>query len=234
MLVLGLPKVCYSSPWFLGKTGVERIAYQTAQLTQLCVVIDGGNVPFSITRTPTVGSAIAAILTRPHDTKNRAVFILEGITTQNKLIAHAENILSLAGDKPKRTPTFNITHIDSAAAEQAAWKAFHRPASDLTEWASPFINLSLWSGRELCHFANTDNELLGFRELRGAELDAMLCEEIEKAAKSFGLVGRCNRSQVLEAETRAYRALETGKGSLSIGGGCCASGSMQQESEVSL
>lgn len=39
----------------------------------------------------------------------------------------------------------------------------------------------------------------------------MLCEEIEKAANAFGLVGRCSRIQVMEAEARGYRALETGK-----------------------
>jgi hypothetical protein len=60
----------------------------------------------------------------------------------------------------------------------------------------------------------------------------MLREEIEKAAKAFGLVGRCSRGQVLEAKTRAYRALETGKGSLSVGGGCYAIVDAQQESEV--
>jgi hypothetical protein len=136
-------------------------------------------------------------------------------------VAHAQNILSFAGDKPKQAATFSITNINGAAAEQAAWKAFHRPASDPTEWALPFINLSLWSGRELCHFTKTDNELLGICELRGAALDAMLREEIEKAAKSFGLVGRCSRSQMLDAETRAHRALETGKGSLSVVGGRC-------------
>lgn len=217
-------------------TGVEcGFAYETVDLTELHTVIDGGNTPFSITRTPTVGNAVAAILARPHETINRAVFIHEGVTTQNKLIAHAQNILSFSGNKPRQTPTFNTTNIDGAAAEKAAWKAFRRPAADPTEWALPFINLSLWSGRELCHFADTDNELLGIRELRGAELDAMLREEIEKAANVFGLVGRSSRRQVLEAETRAYRALETGRGSLDVGGGCYASGNnMQQEGEVSL
>lgn len=215
--------------------GVRFTAYETTQLTQLRTVIDGGNAPFSITRTPTVGNAVAAILARPHETRNRAVFIHEGVTTQNRLIAHAQNTLSVASDKPRQTPTFNTTSIDGTAAEKAAWRAFYRPAADPTEWALPFINLSLWSGRELCHFANTDNELLGIRELRGAELDTMLREEIEKATSDFGLLGRCSRSQMLEAEVRAYRALKTGKSSLGIGGGCYASGNdKQQESEVSL
>lgn len=79
----------------------------------------------------------------------------------------------------------------------------------------PFINLSLWSGRGLCHFAHTDNALLGIRALRGAELDALLREEIEKAANAFGLVGRCSHDQILEAEARGHRALETGMESLS-------------------
>ena len=135
-----------------------------------------------------MGNAVATILTRPHDTKNRALFIHEGTTTQNRLVSHARDLLSLASDSARPDPTFRITNIDSAAAEQEAWRSYHRPATHPSEWASPFINLSLWSGRELCHFAKTDNELLGIRALRGAELDALLREEIEKAAKAFGLV----------------------------------------------
>ena len=72
--------------------------------------------------------------------------------------------------------------------------------------------------------------------MHGAQLDAMLCEEIEKAAEAFSLVGRCSRGQVLEAEARAraYRTLEAGKGSLGVGGGCYASGDVEGESGISL
>ena len=171
----------------LGNPGVRCTAEWISQLTQLRAVVDGSNTPFSITRTPTVGKAVAAILARPHETQDRAVFVHEGITTQNKLIAHAQNFISCAEDVSKQAPTFSITNINSAAAEKASWKAFYRPSSDPTEWALPFINLSLWSGRELCHFAHTDNELLGIRVLCGAELDTLLREEIEKAANAFGL-----------------------------------------------
>lgn len=181
------------------------------QLIQQRTVIDGGNVPFIFTRTPTVGKAVAAILKRPYETRNRAVFVHEGITTQNELIAHAQKLLTFAGDSSEPSPTFKITNVNSAATEIAAWRSFHRSATDLSNWAPPFINLSLWSGRELCYFHNPDNDLLGVGELRGAELDALLCEETGRAATAFGLVGRCSRAQMLDAEIRGYQALEAGK-----------------------
>ncbi|KAM0709593.1 hypothetical protein Q7P35_003633 [Cladosporium inversicolor] len=190
--------------------GLSKVPFIINVGTSTAEVIDGGNVPFSTTRTPTVGNAVAAIFTRSHETKNRALFIHEGITTQNKLIAHAQTLLSLTGDISKPARAFNVTNFNGAAAEQAAWKAFRRPATDPTEWALPFINLSLWSGRELCRFEHTDNELLGIRALRGAEFDAVPSGK-EKASNAFGLVSRCSRVQVMEAESRGHRALETGK-----------------------
>ncbi|GAB7322363.1 hypothetical protein MBLNU13_g03325t2 [Cladosporium sp. NU13] len=177
--------------WGLSKVPfIINVGASTAEGNGSCAtVIDGGNTPFSITRTTTVGNSVAAVLTRPHETKNRALFIHEGITTQNKLIALAQKSFSFAGDLYEQAPAFSITNINSVTAEQAAWKAFHYQASDPTEWALPFVNLSLWSRRELCHFAHTDNELLGIRALRGAELETLLREEIEKAANAFDLIG---------------------------------------------
>lgn len=54
----------------------------------------------------------------------------------------------------------------------------------------------------------------------------MLRGEIEKAANAFGLVSRCSRGQVVEAEARGYRALETGKEILD---GCYANRHVEQD-----
>lgn len=161
-----------------------------------------------------MGDAVAAILTRPQKTKNRALFIHEGITTQNQLIAHVERRLPSTDARHSLRPAFGITDIEGATAEESAWKAFHRRDADPLEWVLPFINLSIWSGDAPCRFVETDNELLGIRVLEGAELDAVLCEEVDRAARVFGLVGDCTRTEALEAEGRAYQALDAGKGSL--------------------
>jgi hypothetical protein len=103
------------------------------------------------------------------------------------------------------------------------------------KWTLPFINSSIWSGRKLCHFADTDNELLGVRVLQGAELDALLYEEIERSAEAFGLLGWCDRNEVLDAETRACRALEAGKGlKLDIGGSVRVGGCLERACEVAM
>jgi hypothetical protein len=94
--------------------------------------------------------------------------------------------------------------------------------------------LSIWSGRELCHFVDTDNELLGIMFLEGAELDALLCDEIVRAAKVFGLAGICTRSEVLEAEARACHALEAGKGLLYVDDGVRLGGCVEMACEVGL
>lgn len=180
----------------------------------MVIVVDGGNVPFSITRTSAVGDAVAAILARPQETKNRAVFIHEGITTQNQLIAHVEKSLPSTAFRIASGPAFSITNIDGAAAEKSAWEAFHRPDADPLEWVLPFVNLSIWSSDAPCRFLETDNELLGIPVLEGAELEAVLCEEVGRAAKVFGLVGDCTPIEALEAEVRARQAFDAGKGSL--------------------
>jgi hypothetical protein len=71
-----------------------------------------------------VGNAVAAILTRPRETVNRAVFVHEGITTQDQLIAHAERLIFSSGKGSSPVPTLSITSIDSVSAEKAAWEAF--------------------------------------------------------------------------------------------------------------
>jgi hypothetical protein len=218
----------------LGTIRVPKGLSYLLQLTSLRIVIDGGDVPFSITCTSAVGDAVAAILTRPQDTANRAIFVHEGVTTQNTLIAHAERLLSSAGKGSSLVPTFSVTSIDSELAERAAWKAFHRPSADPLEWALPFINLSIWSGREICHFVDTDNELLGIRVLEGTELDALLREGIARAAKVYGLAERCTRSEVLEAEARACRAMEAGKGLLCVDDRVLAGGCVEMACEVGL
>jgi hypothetical protein len=163
----------------------ERLSY-LLQLTSPLIVIDGGSVPFSITCTSAAGDAVAAILTRPQTTMSCAVFVHEAVTTQNKLIAHAERLLFQVAQAPRSD--------------------LHSPSP-----ASTAHQLSIWSGRELCHFADTDNELLGIRVIQGAELDALLRKDVAKAGKACGLLGEYGRSEVLEAEARACRALETGQ-----------------------
>jgi hypothetical protein len=120
------------------------------------------------------------------------------------------------------------------SAEQIAWKAFRQSADNPLEWTLPFINLSIWSGRGLCHFVDTDNELLGIRVLQGIKLDALLCEEIARAAKVFGLAGRCTRSEVLEAKARACHALEAGKGLLCVDDGVRLADCVEMACEVGL
>lgn len=159
----------------------------------LCTVTvyDDGIIPFSVTRTATVGRAVAATLQRANRTRNRVLFIHEAVVTQNELIAEA--LIAAATSTTTPSPhspnhaTTSFTHqpVSTAALEHAAWAAYRQhqqqndlltpspppnpasPASptivpaDLLTWILPFINLSIWAADNRGHFARVDNALLG-------------------------------------------------------------------------
>lgn len=147
-------------------------------LTKL-LAVDGGNVPFSVTRTPAVGEAVASILKQPDKTANRVLFIHEAVITKNQLIDLAE---CLSRKKYHILSDFDARLVDGEAAEAAAWKAYHSTSANPMDWIIPFINLSIWAKDEPCHFRHTDNDLLGVPLLEGVELASVLECEIEYAS----------------------------------------------------
>lgn len=156
---------------------MHKVGFQlpyTSRATSLTIsaVFDGGDVPFSVTRTVSVGKAVVSVLCRPEETKNRALFIHETVVTQNQLIACAER------HRHPRAAPFAGTPVDCEHYETSAWQAFFDPASHPLNWILPFINLSIWSKDELCHFLHTDNALLGVEELHGQRRETMIEQQI--------------------------------------------------------
>ncbi|KAK4548567.1 hypothetical protein LTR36_009477 [Oleoguttula mirabilis] len=144
--------------------------------TRSAQVFDGGDIPFSTTRVTTLAQALVATLEKSDATKNRTLYIHDGIVTQNHLIARSEAL---------GTAAFSRDSVDTRALETVAWTAFGDPDADPLSWIFAFINISLWSGEELCTFRQTDNELLGITELQGAKLDNVVDAEISHAIKVF-------------------------------------------------
>lgn len=107
--------------------------------------------------------------------------------------------------------TFTTVDTDSTLAEEAAWQAFRRPEASTLEWTLPFINLSIWAAGEPCHFRRTDNAMLDIPVLQGADLEAVLVVELEKAATVFGVLEPHSSGTRREAENKAEKALEEGK-----------------------
>jgi len=117
-----------------------------------------------------------ATLEKSDDTKNRTLYIHDGIVTQNQLIARSETLANVV---------FAREEVNTKALEKEAWTAFGDPTADPLSWIFAFINISLWSGEELCTFSKTDNELLGIPELHGLKLDKVMDTEISHAIKVF-------------------------------------------------
>lgn len=139
-------------------------------------VYDGGDTPFSITRSQTVAQAVVKILQKPDSTRNRILHIHETTTSQNELIKLLKTVT--------HRYEFAETHIDSQQYEASAWKAYQNGGNAL-DWIIPFINLSIWSREALCDFKSTDNDLLGIQELHGHKRNRMLERELLTAIKAY-------------------------------------------------
>jgi len=163
-------------------------------------------VPFSVTRTGAVATAVAQILKHPQQTKNRALFIHEAIVTQNQLIAHGERILASLPTESLSSAQITPKAISSDIAEPLALSAHANGVADPLDWILPCINLSIWSKDEPCRFLQTDNEILGIKELGDAELSAMLDTEMTAAAEKLGA-----KSTASEYRIEAEKAFEEGK-----------------------
>lgn len=81
-------------------------------------VFDGGDVPFSTTRVTTLATAVVATLQKSKSTKNRTLYIHDGIVSQNQLIARSEAYGNVE---------FVREHVDTKALEKEVSIVRHKP-----------------------------------------------------------------------------------------------------------
>lgn len=129
---------------------------------------DGGDVPFSASRTATVGKAIAGVLAHPDQTANRAVRVQDAVVTQRKLWRIAQKV---TGTKEEQ---WTVTETDTAALEAAAYVELSKPSPDANVWAFGFIKRTVWGPGYGSVFSKTDNELLGITEMTDEELEGVV------------------------------------------------------------
>ncbi|KAF9767221.1 hypothetical protein IL306_000232 [Fusarium sp. DS 682] len=72
-------------------------------------IVDSGNEPYSTTSLAFVGEAVAAILKKPEETKNKYLNIAGVTTTENEVLKIVEQV---TGDK------FEVTHVTGAELEK--------------------------------------------------------------------------------------------------------------------
>jgi hypothetical protein len=133
-------------------------------------IYDGGDNLFSTTTTETIGKAVAAILGHYEETKNRAIFIQDTLTSQNSLLAIAK----------KLTPgkTWETAPVDTAEMKAHSDDNVNKGIFDLNTMYAYLYAANF--GKEKAygaHFQKLDNELLGIKEKTD--------EEIEEIVKTY-------------------------------------------------
>ncbi|KAI4161562.1 MAG: hypothetical protein L6R39_000052 [Caloplaca ligustica] len=133
-------------------------------------LLDGGDRYFSSTNLATIGKAVAGTLLHPEETKNRAVYVHDTVTTQKKLAAFG---------KKANPGEWKEEVVSTDDLYQAGWAELKKPQPDPNGFIFPFLKTSIWGYGYGCHFENTDNALFGIKELSDAELE----EEVKGLAK---------------------------------------------------
>lgn len=128
---------------------------------------DGGDRVFSTTTLSDIGKAVAGVLKKPAETKNRAVYVQSTATTLKTLAA--------AGKKASGQPeswTENIAKVDDLSAE--AFAELKKETPDPSVFAIKFIKVGIFGEGYGAHFEKLDNDLLGIQQLSAAELEALV------------------------------------------------------------
>lgn len=127
---------------------------------------DGGDRVFSTTTLPTIGRAVAGVLRKPEETKNRPVYVHDTATTLRALYEKGKKAT------PGETWTEEVVSIDDELAE--GWAELKKERPDPGKFVMKFIHAAIWGEGYGAHFEKTDNELLGIKELTDDEVQAII------------------------------------------------------------
>ncbi|KAL2016186.1 hypothetical protein VTK56DRAFT_4075 [Thermocarpiscus australiensis] len=127
---------------------------------------DGGDRIFSTTTLPTIGKAVAAVLKKPEETKNRPVYVHDTTTTLKALYEKGKKAT------PGEKWTEEVVQIDDELGE--AWAELKKERPDPNNFVMKFIHAAIWGEGYGAHFEKTDNELLGIKELTEDELQEIV------------------------------------------------------------
>ncbi|KXT08157.1 hypothetical protein AC579_253 [Pseudocercospora musae] len=130
---------------------------------------DGGDTKFSSTKLSDIGTAVAAILKHPEETKNRTVYIQTALITQNKIL----NIAKKLNPDVK----IDVEHVKIADVEKNAYKALQQGGDKIGEAMIGFIQVSVmdpacganWSSKN-------DNALLGIKDATDEDLEKIVAQ----------------------------------------------------------
>ncbi|CZR58047.1 related to 2`-hydroxyisoflavone reductase [Phialocephala subalpina] len=131
---------------------------------------DEGDNRMSSTSMVNIGKAIAAILKNPDATKDKVVYTSEVILTQNKVLGFAKEL------KPEIK--WEITKVQTSVLRKESLEAF-----GAGDFSMP-VMMKLLAGTALAGdlyggaYDQTDNELLGIKELTGEDVKKLVAEKL--------------------------------------------------------
>ena len=127
---------------------------------------DGGDRMFSSTTLASIGKAVAGVLKQPEETKNRAVYVQDTATTLRKMAAMGKKA---TGSTDWKEP---VVPVDELLGQ--AWAELGKAQPNPDNFVMNFIKAGIWGEGYGCHFHQTDNELLGLKELSDVEVQDLL------------------------------------------------------------
>lgn len=132
---------------------------------------DGGDRVFSATTLSDVGKAVAGVLRKPAETKNRAVYVQSTATSLKALVAASKKVSGQSEGWTEKVVT-----VDDLQAE--AYAELKKENPDPSIFAVKFIQVGIFGEGYGAHFKKLDNELLGVKELSPEELEAMVARYV--------------------------------------------------------
>lgn len=133
-------------------------------------LLDEGDNRLSSTRLATVGKAIAEILKNSEATKNRVVKVSEVILTQNQLLKTAEKLKP--GDK------WQISKVASSVLLKQGLDEFNAGDFSFPVMFKIIAGTGLAGETYGSAYDDTDNPLLGIKELTESGLEAMVAQKL--------------------------------------------------------
>ncbi|KAL6863606.1 NAD(P)-binding protein [Trichoderma novae-zelandiae] len=130
---------------------------------------DGGNTVFSTSTLDAVARAVVAVLSKPEETKNRAVRIQSVAISQARLLAIAKEV---APERDWQPEVVKLDDVTRAADERLAKGLFDH------ETFTPYLLRAINDERYGPRFETLDNELLGIKQLTEEEVKAIVKEKL--------------------------------------------------------
>lgn len=129
------------------------------------VLYDGGNTVFSTSTLDTVAQAVVGVLSKPEETKNRAVRFQSVAISQTRLLDIAKEV---APERDWQPEVVKLDDITKAADERLAKGLLDQ------ETFAPYILRAINDERYGPKFEKLDNELLGIKQLTEEEVKAIV------------------------------------------------------------